>query len=342
MTDTSPLVSIVVLCYNGSPHLKTCLDSIEHLTYKNIEVILVDNASTDNSVDIVKSNYPWVRIVSNDRNLGYTGGNNVGARVANGKYIFFLNQDTEIDCRCLDNLVNVIEKDDKIGICGCKILLFYNRHYFHHAGGEYNLIGITLDRGRYDFDEGQYNKVENVTFANGVALLVRKNLLRKIGLFDPKFFAYNEDVDICLRAWMSGNRVVYVPKAVVYHKLGANFGRLSPITIFHASKNNLIILFKNISPREMLFLPMLAFAYRVALITAYLKKREPAKARAVMSAAVWAFKNISHIMCERTALKSVKTGLYSEFINAKIRTLRFQEYWIMAERMFSLSENKNL
>jgi hypothetical protein len=302
----------------------------------------VDNASTDNSVNIVKSNYPWVKIVSNDRNLGYAGGNNVGVRVSNGKYIFLLNQDTEIDSRCLDNLIDVIERDDSVGICGCKILLFYNRRYFHHAGGEYNLIGITLDRGRYEFDGGQYDKVENVTFANGVAILIRKDLIRKIGLFDPEFFAYNEDVDICLRAWMSGSRVVYVPKAVVYHKLGANFGRLSPITIFHANKNSLMILFKNIALQEILFLPILAVAYRVAIITAYLKRHEPAKAKAVLASSVWAFKNISHIISERTALKSLETGLYSEFINKKIRTLRWQDYWRMAERMFSLDESKLL
>lgn len=341
MTGTSPLVSIIILCYNGSPHLKTCLDSIERLTYKNVEVILVDNASTDNSVNIVKSGYPWVKLILNDRNLGYTDGNNVGVSAASGKYIVLLNQDTEIDSRCLDNLVDVIERDKNIGICGCKILLYYNRRYFHHAGGEYNLIGMTLDRGRYELDVGQYNKIEDVTFVNGAAILIRRELIQRIGLFDSKFFAYNEDVDLCLRAWKCGYSVVYVPNAIVYHKLGASFGRLSPIAIFHANKNNLTILLKNIEFHDMLLFLPLALAYRMTLLIMYLRRHELMKAKAIVSSSLWTIKNISYILRERNAMKHLKAEPDLEIINKKLRVLHWRDYQRLAQDLFSFDEAKS-
>jgi GT2 family glycosyltransferase len=304
---------------------------------------VVDNASLDDSANIIKSSYPWVRLILNNKNLGYAGGNNVGIECANGKYIFLLNQDTEIDPSCLYNLVNIIEKDEQIGICGCKVLLFNNRRYFHYAGGEYNIMGLAVDRGRYESDNGQYDKIEETTFANGAAMLVRKELIQKIGSFDPKFVAYNEDVDLSLRAWLGGYSIVYVPNAVVFHKLGATFGRLSPAAVFHASKNSFIILFKNFNFRTIAFYLPLSIWYRLVLILMNLRKHRIHETKAVVSSLIWVVSNFSHILKERrlTRLRQINAKSNSRFLYTRVKKLNLAEYNRLRRNLFSFDEAKN-
>jgi GT2 family glycosyltransferase len=296
----NPLVSIIILTHNSMTHIKNCLDSVQRLLYPNLEVILVDNASTDGSDEFVRVNYPWVKIIRNKENLGFAAGNNVGTAVANGRYVLFLNIDTEVTPYSVTKLVQVIEADSTIGVCGCKLLLFSRRDVFQSAGGKYSLLGIPWDRGTFERDNGQFDELEDVAFVCGAALLIRKDLVSRIGSFDPAFFAYNEDVDLCLRSWVCGFRVVYVPDAVVYHKWQLdNNRRQNPYFVFHLHKNTMMILLKNFRTITILSWFPLALVYEIFWFGNYLSRRNLSAAQAIINSLIWILSNFPYIIRQR-------------------------------------------
>jgi GT2 family glycosyltransferase len=311
-TVEEPLVSIIILNYNGKQHLKDCLNSVEKLAYGNMEVIFVDNASSDGSVRFVMQNYPRVKIIENSRNLGVAAGNNVGIDAAKGKYVFLLNPDTEVDPLCLNGLANVMDMDDSVGVCGAKIRLFDERERLQHAGGRYHVIGVALDRGLYELDSGQYDKVEDVSFVCGAALLFRKDVLSSVGLLDPAFFMYHEEVDFCLRMWLNGLRVLYVPNAIVYHKsryfASLKSGKREPLIEFHKNKNTLTILLKNFDVIAIVKWLPVTLCYRFYWFLRYVFDRNLPCAKAVVDSVIWATKNIPNIGSSRREIMSKKNA----------------------------------
>jgi GT2 family glycosyltransferase len=298
--DNTPLVSIILLTYNSMVHIKTCLDSIRKLHYPNVEVILVDNASSDGSADYVEHNYSSVKVIRNKENMGFAYGNNLGATVASGRYILFLNIDTEATPYSVNNLVQIAESDNTIGICGCKLLFFNRRDLLQSAGGRYSLLGIPWDRGTYEKDQGQFDKIEEVSFVCGAALLIRKNLISQIGSFDSVFFAYNEDVDLCLRSWVCGFRVMYVPSAIVYHKLQWNSDRrFNPRFVFHQHKNTLLILVKNFKMQTIIKWLPLSLSYETFWFVSFVARQQVSSAWAIVRSLGWIMRNSSYIIRER-------------------------------------------
>lgn len=306
-----PLVSIIILNYNCMQHLKNCLDSIQRSVYSNFETILVDNASTDKSVEFVKESYPWVRIIQNKQNLGFAAGNNVGIAAAKGDYLLLLNPDTEVDPFCIKRLIEVMEKNPEIGICGAKLLLLDKRNVLQHAGGKYHVIGISIDRGMLELDMGQYDKIEEVTFVCGAAMMFRRKLISEIGMLDPTFFLYHEEVDFCIRAWFHNSKVVYVPTAVVYHKSGyiTDLTRhvSNPLVVFHKHKNTFIILLKNFSLRTVLLWFPVSILYKMFWVLFFLSKSDGQSAVAVLRSILWVFKNLDQIIENRRRISKLKT-----------------------------------
>lgn len=180
-----PFVSVIIVNWNGRIHLEVCLDSLLKQTYPNFEIILVDNASTDDSVSFVRQKYYHpghkIQIIQNETNLGFAGGNNRGIRAAKDKYILLLNNDTEVHEKWIEELVNAAEKDSSIGMCASKILSFYNRNIIDVAGHLLYRDGLNRGRGRLEEDHGQYDKMEEALFPSGCAALYRKKMLDKIG-----------------------------------------------------------------------------------------------------------------------------------------------------------------
>ena len=309
-----PLVSIILLTYNSMVHIKTCLDSIQKLRYPNVEVILVDNASSDGSAEYVENNYSFVKVIRNKENMGFAYGNNVGAAVASGRYILFLNIDTEAAPYSVNNLVQIAESDSTIGICGCKLLFFYRRDVLQSAGGRYSLLGIPWDRGTYEKDQGQFDKIEEVSFVCGAALLIRKNLISQIGSFDPAFFAYNEDVDLCLRSWVCGFRVMYVPGAIVYHKLQWDSNRrFNPRFVFHQHKNTMLILMKNFKILTIIKWLPLSLAYETFWFVSFVTKHRVPSAWAIVKSLIWITRNSSYIIRERQRILHKRLKPISDF-----------------------------
>jgi GT2 family glycosyltransferase len=204
----------------------------------------VDNASTDGSVDLIKMRFPDVKLIVNDRNLGFGGGNNVGIRASRGKYIMILNNDTRLDPKCIEELKKCIEKNERYGACASKILLEYGDNLIDAAGIVIFQDGLSIGRGRLERGD-QYDEEVEVFFASGCACLFRREMLENIGLYDEDFFAYAEDTDLGWRAQLAGWKCIYNPKAVVYHLHSASSSAYSPLKAFLVERNRIWVAIKN-------------------------------------------------------------------------------------------------
>jgi GT2 family glycosyltransferase len=251
-----PMVSVVVLNFNGKKLLGKCLDSVLKSDYPNFEVVFVDNASTDGSVEFVRSNfgqYSNLRIMRNDGNFGFAEGNNIGARVARGKYVAFLNNDTEVDPEWLKELAKVMESDGTIGAAQSKLLLF-DRKTIDSAGDFINSYGKGWMRGHGEEDEGQYGRTDEIFSARGAAMIIRKQILREVGYFDSTFFMVFEDVDLCWKVRLNGYKVLFVPKSIVYH-FGSSIRKETQDIgkgYFYSIRNSLAALIKNYDLQNLL------------------------------------------------------------------------------------------
>jgi hypothetical protein len=293
-----PLVSIVVINYNGKQHLKVCLDSLLRTDYPNFEIILVDNASTDGSVEWVTKNYPQIRIVSNKVNLGFSGGCNTGIRNARGKYVAILNNDVEVDKNWLKPLVDILERDTKIGAADSKYLNFYERNKFDFsaAAGRYlDYFGNVYSRGHGENDEGTYNNLCRIFVA---LTIFRKEVIFKVGLFDEDFFCGYEDVDLSWRINLIGYKIYYVPNSVIYHKSGATTKLnkiLRPEFYIRDKKNRLVSLIKNYSIETLVFvIPVVLLEYLGLLVYLILKGKK-VYALCVIKAVIQVFKSFKEI-----------------------------------------------
>jgi GT2 family glycosyltransferase len=244
-----PLLSIIIPNWNGARHLPTCLDSLRRQTYSHLEVVLVDNASTDDSVALVQDRYPEVRLVLLSENLGLTGGINRGIQAARGDIIAPLNNDTEVSPSWARALVTALLDHPDAGIAASKMLLFDRRDTLHSAGDAYGVDGIPVNRGVWQKDEGQFDDDVYIWGGCGGAVAYRRAMLDDIGLFDQDLFMYCEDVDLNWRAQLAGYRCVFAPGAVVYHHLSATGG--GEIASFYTGRNTLWVLAKNY-PGELL------------------------------------------------------------------------------------------
>jgi GT2 family glycosyltransferase len=242
-TGDEPLVSVVIPNWNGAHHLADCLASLRRQTFREFEVIVADNGSTDGSLELLAREYPEVRVLALGENLGFAGACNAGMRVARGTFVVLLNNDTEADPLWLAEVVAAFQRHPEAGLVASKMLLFDRRDTLHTAGDFYRVDGIPGNRGVWQKDEGQYDREETVFSACGGSAAYRKAMLEQVGLLDEGFFFSCEDVDLAWRAQLAGWRCVYVPRAVVYHKLSATGGDVT--ASFYDGRNFFYLLVKD-------------------------------------------------------------------------------------------------
>ena len=235
-------ISVVVVNFNGKRFLDDCLSSLSVQTYGDYEIIVVDNASQDGSVEHIRSRFPWARIVENKVNLGSTGGNNSGIREAEGEFIVTLNNDTMVEKDFLERLAGPMS-DPSIGMCGSKML--YPNGKINSTGLCLSRSGASWDRGASEEDRGQYDWQKEIFGACAGAALYRKKMLDEIGLFDEDFFIFMEDIDLTLRARCAGWRCIYVPEAIAHHLHGATAGVGSDLTVYYGNRNIMWLPAKN-------------------------------------------------------------------------------------------------
>jgi GT2 family glycosyltransferase len=245
----TPKVSVIVLNYNGRKYLKECLDSVLRTDYYNLEVIVVDNASDDGSPEFVKKHYPQVTLIENEKNLGFCEGNNIGIRKATGEIIILLNNDTIVDSKWIKEILKKAE-DPKVGIVGCR-LYFPGSKIIQSLGFRMRFLGYWESIGAGQIDNGQFDKFGCVDYVSGAALAVKTKVLDKIGLLDPTFYAYGEDVDICYRARQAGYKVV-TSNAIVYHYGSLSWNRFPIRKMYLVQRNGIQFILKHYPPKNLL------------------------------------------------------------------------------------------
>lgn len=246
----SPPVTVIIVCWNSSKFLKECLDSVLHQSYHNYHIVVVDNNSSDDSVTLIEREYPMVTVIKNSDNYGYAKGNNIGIRHATGKYIVILNPDTVVEKKWLQELVKTAERDTRIGICASKVLLYHHRSILNSVGLYKGRDGKTRHLGDGEIDNGQYDMLMEIFAAPGVSMLLRKEMLEEVGLFDEAYFMYDEDLDLSWRAKLAGWKCVYVPHSRVYHIRNATVKMKPEIYLFLRyceQRNRIWTLLKNFS-----------------------------------------------------------------------------------------------
>lgn len=247
----STRLTVIIPNWNTQRFLGTCLSSLRKQYFKDFEVILVDSGSTDNSVNFVKDNFPEVRTIALEKNLGFSGAVNTGIAASDTELVALLNNDTEQDPRWLDALVLAADLHSDIGFFASKLLDFHDRKKLDGAGDALRKSGLPYRLGHGERDRGQYEETTFVFGACAAAALYRREMLDDIGFFDDDFFAYCEDGDLSFRAQLAGYRCLYVPEAVVYHIGGASTGgKRNSTSTRLGTRNSLNLLVKNL-PAEL-------------------------------------------------------------------------------------------
>lgn len=238
-----PVASVIIVNYNNGDELIHCLDSVFSNSSLDIEVILVDNASHDESAARAAAIFPQVRLIRNRINDGFGAANNLGAKGAWGKYLVFLNPDTLVTVNWLRALITAMEADPSVGLATSKLLLLKDPRQINTCGNNVHLSGLTMCRGMGNPAE-TYTRQEYVDAISGAAFAIRRDLYEALGGFDPAFFLYLEDTDLSWRTHLAGYRCLFVPDSVVYHDYSLTFG---PLKTFYQERNRYLMLLKNLS-----------------------------------------------------------------------------------------------
>lgn len=305
-----PKISVIIVSYNNRKFLKPCLDSLFKSDFRSFELILVDNGSTDGSVTFLREHFrkrPPLKIYKMGKNLGYARGNNLGAKKSRGEILFFLNPDTEIDPHCLSELVLAFNKDEQTAVVQVLLLRMQDRGKLDCSGGFVDRFGWSYKRD-YDYPLKTFKDNEEIFYAMGAAMAVRRQVFFKLSGFDEEMFLYHEDIDFCWRVWLSGLRVILAPLAIVYHYGGGSEGgNRNEILIFHREKNHLITLFKNYSPLNLFtHLPLVYLLYLLSAFYFIFGERKYKRGLAYLKAAAWSFLNIPSLVKKRWRARRLK------------------------------------
>lgn len=254
-----PTVSIVILNYNGKKWLEQFLPSvITHNTYKHAEIIVADNASTDDSIAFMHQHFPNIRLVINKSNTGYAGGYNEALKQIKSDIYVLLNSDVEVSANWIEHVVHFMQQDEKMAACQPKILSYHERNKFEYAGaagGFMDKFGYPFCRGRIfdtcEEDKGQYNVSGEIFWASGACLFIRAELFHAAGGFDEEFFAHMEEIDLCWRLKNLGYSIGYCAESVVYHVGGGTLNKSNPKKTYLNFRNNRKLLRKNFTETEL-------------------------------------------------------------------------------------------
>jgi GT2 family glycosyltransferase len=310
--DEYPFVSVVILNYNGKHHLKACLDSLLRTDYPRFEIILVDNGSTDGSVEFVQQNYPMVKLVRLRKNLYAAGGFMVGALVAKGEYVALLNNDIEVDPGWLKALMKYMVKMPWVAAADPKYKYFYQRDLFENsaaAGRWIDYFGNNCTRGVWEVDRGRYDRPSYIMCAS---TLFRRDVLLRIGNFDVSYLFGYEDADVTWRIYLAGYKALYVPEAVIYHKAGGTtrdkpgMRRPRPEFYYLAKRNRIISLIKNYGISNMLFSLLVTLLEYYFTLWYFMVTRQKTYGLAIFRAMLYPFIHLRKIMTKRAYVQMLK------------------------------------
>ena len=251
--NQNPKVAVVILNWNGVNHLREFLPSVLTSTWPNLDIIVGDNASTDGSVELIREEYPNIRIIQNDQNYGFTGGYNRVLQEVDADYYVLLNSDVEVLPGWIEPVIDLMESDLLIAAAAPKIKSYTEKNFFEHAGaagGFIDSLGFIFCRGRLFYeieeDQGQYEVSGEVFWASGAAMFIKKHCWEEAGGFDEGFFAHMEEIDLCWRLKNMGYKVMYCAGSEIFHLGGGTLNVENPFKTYLNFRNNLLLLKKNL------------------------------------------------------------------------------------------------
>jgi GT2 family glycosyltransferase len=233
--------SIIILSFNGIGYLEDCLSSLI-AEINDDEIILVDNASSDGSSQLVQQRWPQVRLVCNETNRGFAAGCNQGAQIATGEILVFLNQDTRVLVGWLSALLAPLHQSPMVGLTTSKLLLMAEPDRIHLCGQDIHFTGLSFGRG-YRAPAASFDKPATVAAVSGAAFAIRKDLWERLGGFDEAFFMYYEETDLSWRAMLAGYHCLYVPASIALHDY--HLGKPRRHALYYSKRNRYLLLFKN-------------------------------------------------------------------------------------------------
>lgn len=319
MKIKTPLVSVIIANWNGGEVFKNCLASLSKIDYPNWELIVVDNGSTDGSENAV-TNYKLIKnknlpstepcslaILKNKTNLGFAKANNQGYEKARGKYILLLNNDTKVERDFLLKLVEKMERYPSIGVVQPKIFLMDKPGYLDNAGAFLTRIGFLQHWGFGEKDGSEFDKEREIFSAKGACMLIRRVAIEKVGLFDPEFVSYFEESDFCWRVWMVGYKVLYYPKAVIYHKLGFTIRRLDVANLnYHYYKNRICSLMKNLEYKNLFLILPAHIAISFGIFLFFVLRSQFKYSLVIIKALVWNILNLPSTLKKRKKIENLR------------------------------------
>lgn len=260
-----PFVSVILVSYNSEKDIKECLNSLKEQSYKNFNIFLVDNNSSDNTINIVKQNYPEVGIIENKKNYGFARGNNIGIKQAfkdkNVKYIALLNLDTVVDKNWLIELIRVIDKHNDLGSIQSKILFYDKKNLINTSGNKIHFLGLGYCG---DYMEKDKNIAENtITYSSGGSVLFTRKALEDVGLFDDDLFMYHEDLDLGWRLMLSGYKNFLAPNSIVYHKYRFSGNKDK---FYFMERNRFICIIKNYNINTLIKISPMLLLFEIGLL----------------------------------------------------------------------------
>jgi len=334
-----PLASIIIVNWNGGEVFENCLRSLNKITYPNWELIVVDNGSTDGS-EYAPANFQFpsakrqaplisnFQLIKNKENMGFASANNQGYKKAEGKYILLLNNDTKVTPSFLSKLVERMEKDPLVGVVQPKIFMMDKPGYLDNAGSFLTRIGFLEHWGFGQKDSKEFAKETEIFSAKGACMLIRRSVIEKVGLFDDDFVSYFEESDFCWRVWLAGWRVLFYPKAKIYHKVGFTIRRLDVAEInYRYYKNRITSLIKNLEALNLLVILPLHIFVSIGILLAFLLRRQPNSSLMIGKAVAWNFLRLPRTLNKRKITQKIRKVSDKELFNKLLHPVDWKKFY---------------
>jgi hypothetical protein len=295
--NPQPLISIITVNYNGLKYTEELLNSIQKQSYKNIEIWVVDNASKENPVPYFNENYPEIKTIHSEKNRGFAGGNNLAIKEAKGDFLFFINNDAEITEGVLEKLVALFYNNTKLGmaspmICYYKAPPSVEQDFIQYAGMTevHPVTARNTILSERTYDEGQHKLPFTTAYAHGAAMMIKREVIEKVGLMYENYFLYYEELDWSARIRRLGYEIMVEPRAKVYHKESVSVGTISPLKTYYLNRNRILFMRRNVTN----ILPFLIYLTTIVIpknLIFFILKGQIAHARVFIKAIWWHVKN---------------------------------------------------
>lgn len=305
-----PLVSIIIVNYNGGEVFKNCLKSLSKIKYSSWELVVVDNGSTDSSLKPIKPNiqYTKYKILVNKVNVGFAPANNQALPYCKGKYILLLNNDTKVTPSFLTKLVQKLESNSNIAVVQPKIFLINKKTHLDNVGSFLTRTGFLTHWGYMKKDSKEFQKETEIFSAKGACMLIRKKVIDKVGLFDNSFKSYFEETDFCWRVWLAGYKILFLPQSKIYHHVGFTSSKMPQADVnYHSLKNRISSLLKNLALPNLVFILLPHLFIVCSLGTYWLIRMQFKKSLMVFKAILYSIFHLPQNIIKRRKVQHLRS-----------------------------------